>query len=121
MRSNWPPSNGRRKHAHRCCRKARHPCFSLCYTDPMQLQGYKFVPTTRTYSVILEPMDEGGFLVRVPALPEVVSCGDTKSEALAMAKDAIELVLASRRERGELVPEEITEPRLDRMTVSATG
>lgn len=76
---------------------------------------------TRTYTIILESMDEGGFLVRVPALPEVVSCGDTESEALAMAKDAIELVLASRRERGELVPEEMTEPRLHRMTVTVAG
>ena len=37
----------------------------------------------RTYTIILEPMDEGGFLVRVPALPEVVTGGDTEDEALA--------------------------------------
>ena len=73
---------------------------------------------TRTYTLILEPVDDGGFLVRVPALPEVVTCGDTENEALAMAKDAIEMVLASRLERGELVPEEMTEPRLHRMTVT---
>ena len=76
---------------------------------------------TRTYTVILEAMEEGGFLVHVPALPEVVSCGDTKSEAFAVAKDAIEMVLASRLERGEFVPEEMTEPRLHRMTVSVAG
>ena len=58
----------------------------------------------RTYTIILEPMDEGGFLVRVPALPEVVTGGDTEDEALAMAKEAIELVLASRPERGEVIP-----------------
>ena len=76
---------------------------------------------TRTYTIILEPMEEGGFLVHVPALPEVVTCGDTESEALAMAKDAIEMVLASRLERGESVPEEMTEPRLHRMTVSVAA
>ena len=76
---------------------------------------------TRTYTVILESMEGGGFLVRVPALPEVVTCGDTESEALAMAKDAIEMVLASRLERGESVPEEMTEPRLHRMTVSVAA
>ena len=48
---------------------------------------------TRTYTIVLEPMEEGGFLVHVPALPEVVTCGDTEEEALAMAKDAIQLVL----------------------------
>jgi antitoxin HicB len=62
------------------------------------------VDAVRTYTIILEPMDEGGFLVRVPALPEVVTGGDTEDEALAMAKEAIELVLASRRERGEVIP-----------------
>jgi predicted RNase H-like HicB family nuclease len=34
--------------------------------------------------------------VDVPALPEIVTEGDTEEEALAMAKDAIELVLESR-------------------------
>ena len=76
---------------------------------------------TRTYTIILEPMEEGGFLVHVPALPEIVTCGDTENEALAMAKDAIEMVLASRLERGESVPEEMTEPRLHRMTVSVAA
>jgi len=56
----------------------------------------------RTYTVVLEPAEEGGYTVRVPALPEVVTEGDTEAEALKMAKDAIELVLASRRERGEI-------------------
>ena len=55
----------------------------------------------RTYSVILEPLDEGDFMVHVPALPEAVTGGDTEDEALAMAKEAIELVLESRAERGE--------------------
>ncbi len=71
-----------------------------------------------TYSVVLEPMEEGGFLVRVPALPEIVSCGDTEDEALANAKDAIELVVSSRRERNEPIPVETKHPRLHRMTVS---
>jgi antitoxin HicB len=44
---------------------------------------------TRTYTIMLQPMDEGGFLVHVPALPEAVTCGDTEDEALA--KDVIEL------------------------------
>lgn len=87
----------------------------------MQRRKGIVVDATRTYTIILESMDEGGFLVRVPALPEVVTCGDTESEALAMAKDAIEMVLASRLERGELVPEEMTEPRLHRMTVTVAG
>lgn len=62
------------------------------------------VTASRTYTVILEPAEEGGFVVHVPALPEIVTEGDTEAEALAMAKDAIELVVASRHERGEPIP-----------------
>lgn len=52
------------------------------------------------YAVLLEPQPESGFTVHVPALPEVVTEGDTEEEALAMARDAIELVLAYRKEHG---------------------
>ena len=75
----------------------------------------------RTYTIILEPMDEGGFLVRVPALPEVVTGGDTEDEALDMAKEAIELVLASRRERGEDIPIESGKPQVREVTVSTVA
>jgi predicted RNase H-like HicB family nuclease len=57
-----------------------------------------------TFSITLRPEPEGGFTVRVPALPEIVTYGDSESEAVAMAKDAIELVLQSRKERGEAIP-----------------
>ncbi len=45
----------------------------------MQRRRNIVVDATRTYTDILEAMDEGGFLVHVPALPEVVTCGDTES------------------------------------------
>jgi predicted RNase H-like HicB family nuclease len=57
-----------------------------------------------TFSITLRPEPEGGFTVRVPALPEIVTYGESEDAAVAMAKDAIELVLQSRRERGEPVP-----------------
>ena len=56
------------------------------------------------YAVILEPAEEGGFVVHVPALPEVVTEGDTEAEALAMAKEAIELALELRLAEGEPIP-----------------
>jgi len=62
---------------------------------------------TRTYTVILEPAEEGGFVVHVPALPEVVTEGDTEDEALAMAKEAIELAVEYRLSQGEEVPMQI--------------
>jgi antitoxin HicB len=59
----------------------------------------------KTYTVTLRPEPEGGFTVRVPALPEIVTYGEDEAEALAMAKEAVELVLASRAERGEDIPD----------------
>jgi len=76
---------------------------------------------TRTYSIVLEPMEEGGFLVHVPALPEVVTGGDTEDEALAMAREAIELVLESRRERGEEIPVDVARPQVREVTVSVAA
>jgi predicted RNase H-like HicB family nuclease len=43
--------------------------------------------------VVLEPSDEGGYTVYVPALPGCISEGDTKEGALANIKEAIELYL----------------------------
>lgn len=45
------------------------------------------------FKVVLEPSDEGGFTVHVPALPGCVSEGDTEDEALRNIKEAIELYL----------------------------
>lgn len=43
--------------------------------------------------IVLEPSEEGGFTVFVPGLPGCISEGDTKEEALANIKEAIELYL----------------------------
>lgn len=58
------------------------------------------------YTVKLRPEPEGGFTVRVPALPEIVTYGESEDEdeALANARGAIELVIESRTERGESIP-----------------
>jgi antitoxin HicB len=52
------------------------------------------------YSVVLEPQEDGGFTVLVPALPEVVTEGDSEEEALANAEEAIRAVLEYRRDNG---------------------
>jgi antitoxin HicB len=52
------------------------------------------------YSVVLEPQEDGGFTVLVPALPEVVTEGDSEEEALANAEEAIRAVLEYRRHNG---------------------
>jgi predicted RNase H-like HicB family nuclease len=43
--------------------------------------------------VFLEPCNEGGYTVFVPALPGCISEGDTKEEALKNIRKAIELYL----------------------------
>lgn len=60
---------------------------------------------TFTFTVTLRPEPEGGFTVRVLELQEIVTYGEDEAEALAMAKEAIELVIESRTERGEPLPD----------------
>jgi len=43
--------------------------------------------------VVLEPSDEGGYTVTVPALPGCISEGDTKEAALRNIREAIELYI----------------------------
>jgi antitoxin HicB len=62
-------------------------------------------PIVRDYTVILTREPEvGGYSVAVPALPEVATQGETVEEALAMAREAIELSLEVRRDQREPIP-----------------
>ena len=46
----------------------------------------------RRYTILLYPdEEEGGYTVLVPALPGVVTQGETMEEAMAVAKEAIQL------------------------------
>ena len=58
------------------------------------------------YRVLIEPAEEGGFVVTVPALPGCVTQGETRDEAVAMARDCIEGFLACLAESGEPIPVE---------------
>ena len=70
-----------------------------------------------TFAVVLEAEEEGGFTVRVPSLPEIVTYGSDEREALAMAEDAIRLVLEDCVARGEAVPNG-EPPRIREVTVT---
>jgi len=61
---------------------------------------------TYLYRVILRPEPEGGYTVLVPALPGCVTYGVDVAEAVAMAREAIELYVESLIEHGEEVPSE---------------
>lgn len=75
------------------------------------------VDQKRTFAVVLEPEEEGGFTVRVPSLPEIVTYGKDEREALAMAEDAIRLVLEDCAARGESIPNG-EPPRIREVTVT---
>jgi antitoxin HicB len=63
----------------------------------------------REYEVFLEEAEDGGYVVICPALPGCVSEGETREEALANIKDAIEGYLTTLRRRGESLPKVDTE------------
>lgn len=71
-----------------------------------------------SFSIVLEPQEGGGFTVLVPALPEVVTEGDTEQEALANAEEAIRAILAYRRDQGMTIPAD-ARPEIRRITIAA--
>jgi antitoxin HicB len=76
--------------------------------------------TSHSFSVVLEPQEGGGFTVLVPALPEVVTEGDTEEEALAHAEEAIRAVLEYRRDNGIEIPGD-AQPEIRRVTVAVAA
>ena len=61
---------------------------------------------TLTYKVLLHKAEEGGFTVTVPALRGCITEGDSLDDALAMAKEAIELYVEELQSRGEDIPDD---------------
>ena len=58
------------------------------------------------YRILLRKEPEGGYTVIVPTLPGCVTFGSTIDEAIAMAKEAIELYIEDLLEKGEDIPTE---------------
>ena len=59
---------------------------------------------TLSYRVLLREEPEGGYTVTVPTLPGCVSYGSHLNEAIAMAREAIELYIESLMAHGEELP-----------------
>ena len=59
-----------------------------------------------TYRILLNREPEGGYTVTVPALPGCITYGENVDEAIAMAKEAIELYIESLVEHNEPIPDE---------------
>lgn len=61
----------------------------------------------RTYSVVLTPEPDGSAInVTSPDVPNLVTFGDNREDALAMAKDCAEALILTYLDHGDEVPEE---------------
>jgi antitoxin HicB len=54
--------------------------------------------------LVLTPQPEGGYTVTSPALPELLTEGDTAEEALANVKDALAAVVEIYQDLGQTLP-----------------
>ena len=83
---------------------------------------YKEAITTEnyTYTAIFEPYEEGGFVVYFPAIPDLMTQGETLEEAREMASECLQCYLEALQEDGQNLPvEEITgKPVLERIQVT---
>ena len=72
--------------------------------SPMQVGDYSF-------TIVIEPNDPDGYLVTCPALPGLVTQGDSLDEAYEMAHDAIQVYVESLIADGQPIPhDKITMP-----------
>ena len=58
----------------------------------------------KEYEVFLEEAEEGGYVITCPALPGCISEGETREEALANIKDAIQGYLETLRRHSDPIP-----------------
>ncbi len=70
------------------------------------------------YTAVFEPAEEGGYTVTVPALPGLVTEGDTLDEARLMAQDAIRCYLEGLQKDGEEIPVEQGDAITERVAVT---
>jgi len=84
---------------------------------------WKETVDTKAYSftVLFEPAEEGGYVVTCPALPGLITEGDTLENARAMAQDAIRAYLESLQKDGLPIPSDTPireEPVKEKVTVA---
>jgi antitoxin HicB len=65
------------------------------------------------YRVTIEVDEDGKFIASCPSLPGCITEGDTRAEAVANAKEAIEAYLESLVKAGDPVPVPVSEEIID--------
>ena len=63
----------------------------------------------KKYRIVIEPDEDGVYVVEVPSLPGCISQGRTRAEAIDNIKEAITAYLESLEAHGDLVPPQISE------------
>lgn len=58
------------------------------------------------YTIIIEPAEEGGYVVHVPALNGIATQGETWDEAIFMVRDAIEGYIEVLADHGLPIPKD---------------
>lgn len=59
----------------------------------------------KTYTIVLERADDGGWCAMTPDLPGVLLMGDTREQIIAEAPEIIEDYFHAMRESGHAIPE----------------
>ena len=65
----------------------------------------------RTYTVIIEPCEEGGYWACVPTLSGCFTQGETLDEVVRLAQEAVEGFVEVLAEKGQHIPVEQHHPR----------
>ena len=81
--------------------------------------SYDTMNEMSTYTIVVEPDEDGGFFVVVPALPGCFTRGRTIEECRERAVEAIEVHITGLRADGQQVPEEVGTPQVLAVTVAA--
>ncbi len=59
------------------------------------------------YTVVIRKAPDGFYIASCPVIPEAHAQGETHEECVANIKEALELCLEYRKERGEEIPKEV--------------
>jgi predicted RNase H-like HicB family nuclease len=65
------------------------------------------------YRIVIEQDEDGVFIAECPSLPGCISQGQTRDEALANVRDAVEGYLESLRKHGDAIPPSIWEETIE--------
>src|SRR5947209_1336549 len=81
----------------------------VCY-DECRIGGNKEIRVMYRIPLVFTPQPEGGYTVTSPALPELITEGDTLEEAQRNVQDAFEAVVEIYSEQNRRLPVAITLP-----------